>query len=83
MDNNSAKILGLEDVIVKNVESDEKEIHISIEMPRRIHVCPVLAPGDSDQYLSGVTNQSLPGKNEPIADDHDVWRKCSFWAQQK
>ena len=41
MDNNSAKILGLKDVIVRNVESDEKEIHISMEMPRRSHVCPV------------------------------------------
>ena len=32
MDNNSAKLLGLKDVIVKNVESNEKELHINIEL---------------------------------------------------
>ena len=41
MDNNSAKILGLKDVIVKNVESTEKELHINIELARRVHKCPV------------------------------------------
>ena len=41
MDNNSAKLLGLKDVIVKNVESNEKELHINIELPCRKHKCPV------------------------------------------
>ena len=41
IDNNSAKILGLKDVIVKNVESKEKELHINIELTRRGHKCPV------------------------------------------
>ena len=40
MDNNSAKLLGLKDVIVKNVESNEKELHINIELPCRMHKCP-------------------------------------------
>ena len=40
MDNNSAKILGLKDVIVKKVETDEREMHISLELPRRNHICP-------------------------------------------
>ena len=40
MDNNSAKLLGLKDVIIKNVESNEKELHINIELPRRMHKCP-------------------------------------------
>lgn len=40
-EDNSAKILGLEAVIVKKVESDEKELHISIELPRCEHRCPV------------------------------------------
>ena len=41
MTDNTAKILGLEDVIVKKVDSDEKELHISIELPRREHSCPI------------------------------------------
>lgn len=40
MKDNTAKILGLEDVIVKNVWSDEKYRHIEIELPRRAHKCP-------------------------------------------
>ncbi len=38
--NNSAKLLGLKDVIVKNVESNEKELHINIELPHLLHKCP-------------------------------------------
>ena len=33
MTDNSAKILGLEDVIVKNVESNKDELHIELELP--------------------------------------------------
>ena len=40
-EDNSAKILGLEAVIVNKVESDEKELHISLELPRREHSCPI------------------------------------------
>lgn len=39
-EDNSAKILGLEGVIVNKVESNEKEMHISLELPRREHSCP-------------------------------------------
>ncbi len=38
-DDNNAKLLGLEDVIVKKVW-DDGEKHIEIELPRRRHVCP-------------------------------------------
>jgi len=38
---NTAKLLGLKDAIVKNVDSTEKEIHIGIELPRRQHTCPI------------------------------------------
>ena len=34
-------MLGLKDVIVKNVASNEKELHISLELVRRDHICPV------------------------------------------
>jgi transposase len=40
MKDNSAKLLGLEDVIVKKVWDEEQEKHIEIELPRRMHVCP-------------------------------------------
>ena len=40
MEDNNAKLLGLEEVIVKNVWGNEKEQHIDIELPRRVHTCP-------------------------------------------
>jgi transposase len=39
-EDNTAKLLGLEDVIVKKVWDEEQEKHIMIELPRRMHVCP-------------------------------------------
>ncbi len=41
MEDNSLKLLGLKDVIVKNVEEKKNELHISIELPRCTHGCPV------------------------------------------
>lgn len=40
MKDNTAKVLGLEDVIAKNVWEDGKYQHIEIELPRRVHKCP-------------------------------------------
>ena len=36
----TAKILNLEDVIITEVNCTEDQLHISIELPRREHVCP-------------------------------------------
>ena len=36
----SAEFLNLEDVIITNVENISDQLHISIELPRRKHVCP-------------------------------------------
>lgn len=36
----TTKLLGLEDVIVKNVWEDEVSRHIEIELPRKEHRCP-------------------------------------------
>lgn len=36
----TTKLLGLEDVIVKNVWEDEVSCHIEIELPRKEHRCP-------------------------------------------
>lgn len=33
-------LLGLQDVILKNVEQNEKFIYIYIQMPRKVHICP-------------------------------------------
>ena len=36
----TAEFLNLEDVIITNVENILDQLHISIELPRRKHVCP-------------------------------------------
>ena len=36
----TAKLLGLEDVIIKKVWEDESAHHIELELPRRKHICP-------------------------------------------
>ena len=40
MKDNTAKLLGLEDVIVKNVYEVKGECHVELELPRREHKCP-------------------------------------------
>lgn len=40
MKDNTAKMLGLEDVIIKNVWGEGRDQHIKIELPRRRHKCP-------------------------------------------
>jgi hypothetical protein len=40
MKNNTTKLLGLEDVIVKNVYEDTSGCHVKIDLPRRKHCCP-------------------------------------------
>lgn len=36
----TSKLLNLEDVIITNVENISDQLHISIELPRRKHICP-------------------------------------------
>lgn len=40
MKDNTSKLLGFKDVIVKNVDSSSTSIQIQIELPRKIHKCP-------------------------------------------
>lgn len=40
MKDNTAKLLGLEDVIVKNVYENKSGCNIEVELPRRTHICP-------------------------------------------
>lgn len=39
-DNNTAKLLNMEDVIVTKVENLPEELHVYLELPRKDHVCP-------------------------------------------
>ena len=64
-DNNTAKILGLKDVIVKNVESDEKDVHISLELPRKDHICPVC----------GHTTEKIHDYREQVVRDSQAFGK--------
>ena len=38
--NNTAKLLDMEDVIVKSVENNGEELHVFIELPRKTQICP-------------------------------------------
>ena len=40
MTNYTAEFLNLEDVIITNVENISNQLHVSIELPRRKHICP-------------------------------------------
>ena len=40
MKDNTTTLLGLKDVIVKNVEETADAIHVEIELPRHPHKCP-------------------------------------------
>ena|GEM_PF-6121873 len=39
-DNNSAKLLNMEDVIVQKVENAGTELHVYMMLPRKMHKCP-------------------------------------------
>lgn len=39
-DNNSAKLLNIEDVIVQKVENTGNELHVYMMLPRKMHKCP-------------------------------------------
>lgn len=41
MNDYTAKLLNLEDVIITNVEEFSGQLHIHITLPRKDHVCPV------------------------------------------
>lgn len=57
MKDNTAKLLGLEDAIVKNICEDENSYRIEIELPRRIHKCP--ACGTKTDRIHDYRNQQV------------------------
>ena len=65
-EDNTSKLLGLEDVIVKKVWDEGQEKHIEIELPRRRHVCPCCGT-ETDQIhdyrMQKIRDISSFGKN--------------------
>ena len=65
-EDNTAKLLGLEDVIVKNVWDEGQEKHIKIELPRRRHCCSCCG-AETDQIhdyrIQKIRDISSFGKN--------------------
>lgn len=59
----TAKLLNLENVIITNVENICEELHISIELPRKKHICP--ACGSATDYVHDYRMQTI--KDVPLA----------------
>ncbi len=57
MENNTTKLLGLKDVIVKNVFEDVSGCHIEIILPRRKHCCPCC--GSMTDYVHDYRMQKV------------------------
>lgn len=62
MKDNTTKLLGLEDAIVKNVSEDAGNCHIELELPRRKHKCPCC--GESTDRIHDYRMQTI--KDLPI-----------------
>ena len=63
MKDNTTKLLGLEDVIVKNVYEDASGCHVELELPRRKHKCPCC--GSSTERIHDYRKQTI--KDLPIS----------------
>jgi transposase len=61
----TAKLLNLEDVIITGVENISDQLHISIELPRRKHICPCC--GAKTDRVHDYRMQSI--KDVPLARD--------------
>ena len=57
-EDNTAKLLGLEDVIIKKVREDESAHHIELELPRRKHSCPCYIDNRKGQLPSRIKGKS-------------------------
>ena len=65
MKDNTAKLLGLEDVIVKNVYEDEGRCHVELELPRREHKCPCCGASTDkihDYRMQKIKDLPISGK---------------------
>ena len=66
MKDNTTKLLGLEDVIVKNVYDDAEGCHVELELPRRVHICPCCGESTNrihDYRMQKIKDLPISGKN--------------------
>ena len=66
MKDNTTKLLGLEDAIVKNVSEDAGSCHIELELPRRKHKCPccgALTDRIHDYRMQTIKDLPISGKD--------------------
>ena len=52
-----SKLLDLKDVIVTKVETEQKELHIHMELPVEEHICPCC--GQSTSYVHDYREQII------------------------
>ena len=57
--NFTTKLVGLQEIIIKNVETTEEKIEITIEMPVKPHICP---------HCNNVTNRIHDYRIQKIKD---------------
>ena len=65
MNDYTAKLLNLEDVIITNVDNISNQLHIYIELPRKKHVCPCC--GAETDHIHDYRTQVI--KDVPLARD--------------
>ena len=65
-EDNNAKLLGLEDVLVRKIWGNEEEQHVEVELPRRKHNCPCCGAETEqihDYRMQRIKDISSFGKN--------------------
>lgn len=78
--NSTEDLLGLKDVIVDKIEDAEKEKHIYIHMPQRLHFCPKcnhITSKIHDYRTQTITDLPIGGKNV-VLHLRKRRHKCSF-----
>mgnify|MGYP003401201015 CR=1 FL=1 len=60
------KLLGLQGLIIKNIEETEKEIHIYTEMKRKTQNCICCGTGITNSFDINITNGFTEGCNNKI-----------------
>ena len=82
-----SKLLDLKDVIVTKVETEQKELHIHMELPVEEHICPCC--GQSTSYVHDYREQiikDIPLLDEKMAEQlfgRDVTRKFRHKIKRK
>ena len=70
----TAKLLDLEDAIIKNVENKSDQLFIQIELPRKMHICP--ASGHQTERVHDYRRQII--KDIPLGRSTLYYRVVVF-----